>query len=42
MTNLAHIAETALLVSAAYLLGCILGYAARRILHAGRGMRQVR
>ena len=42
MTNLAHIAETALLVLAAYLLGCILGYAARRILHAGRGMRQVR
>ena len=41
MTNLAHIAETALLVLAAYLLGCVLGYATRRILHAGRGTRQV-
>jgi NADH-quinone oxidoreductase subunit E len=40
-TNLAHIAETALLLLAAYLLGCIVGYATRRILHAGRGTRQV-
>lgn len=41
MTNLAHIAETALLLLLAYLLGCILGYAGRRILHAGRATRQV-
>ncbi len=41
MTNLAHIVETGLLVLAAYLLGCVLGYAARRILYAGRGTRQV-
>ncbi|MGB3338989.1 MAG: hypothetical protein WBA73_17570 [Devosia sp.] len=41
MTNLAHIVETALLLLAAYLLGCVLGYAARRILHAGRGTREV-
>lgn len=41
MTNLAHIAETALLLLAAYLLGCVLGYGARRILHAGRGTRTV-
>src|SRR5690554_3109123 len=41
MTNLAHIAETALMMLAAYLLGCVLGYAARRILYAGRGTRQV-
>ena len=41
MTNPAHIAETAVLLLAAYLLGCVLGYAARRILHAGRGTRQV-
>ena len=40
-TNLAHIAETALLLLAAYLLGCVLGYATRRILHAGRGTRRV-
>ena len=40
-TNLADIAETALLLLAAYLLGCVLGYATRRILHAGRGTRQV-
>jgi NADH-quinone oxidoreductase subunit E len=40
-TNLAHIIETALLLLAAYLLGCIVGYATRRILHAGRGTRQV-
>ena len=41
MTNLAHIAETASLLLAAYLLGCVIGYATRRILHAGRGTRQV-
>lgn len=41
MTNLAHIAETASLLLAVYLLGCVIGYAARRILHAGRGTRQV-
>lgn len=41
MTNPAHIAETALLLLAAYLLGCILGYGIRHILHAGRGTRQV-
>jgi predicted flap endonuclease-1-like 5' DNA nuclease len=41
MTNLAHITETALLLLAAYLLGCVLGYAARVVLHAGRGTRQV-
>lgn len=41
MTNLAHIAETTLLLLAAYLLGCGLGYAIRLILHAGRGTRQV-
>ena len=39
-SNLAHIAETAALLLVAYLLGCMLGYAARRILHAGRGTRQ--
>ena len=41
MTNLAHIAETALLLLAAYLLGCVLGYATRLVLYAGRGTRQV-
>lgn len=41
MTNLAHIAEIGLLVLAAYLAGCVLGYAARRILHAARGPRRV-
>lgn len=40
MTNLAHITETALLVLAAYLLGCVLGYAIRAVLHAGRGTRR--
>jgi len=39
-SNLAHIVETAALLLTAYLIGCILGYAARRILHAGRGTRQ--
>lgn len=41
MTNIAHITETALLLLAAYLVGCIAGYALRRILHAARGTRQV-
>jgi len=41
MTNVAHIAETALLLLAAYLVGCIAGYALRRVLHAARGTRQV-
>lgn len=41
MTNPVHILETALLLLGAYLLGCVFGYAIRRILHAGRGTRQV-
>lgn len=41
MTNLVHIGEIALLFLAAYLAGCIVGYATRRILHAARGTRQV-
>ena len=41
MTNIAHLTETAFLLLAAYLAGCVLGYAARRILHAARGTRQV-
>lgn len=41
MTNLAHITETALALLAAYLLGCVLGYATRLVLYAGRGTRQV-
>ena len=41
MTNLAHIVETAMLLLAAYLLGCVLGYAVRRILFAARGTRKV-
>lgn len=41
MTNPAHITETALLLLAAYLAGCLLGYAVRLALHAGRGTRQV-
>ncbi|HEV7346344.1 MAG TPA: hypothetical protein VGN60_12015 [Devosia sp.] len=40
MTNLAHIAETALLLLSAYLFGCIVGYGLRRVLHAARGTRQ--
>lgn len=36
MTNPAHILETAALVLVAYLLGCIIGYSARRIFHAVR------
>lgn len=41
MTNIAHIVETALLLLAAYLFGCIIGYAIRRILFAARGTRKV-
>ena len=41
MINIALMADTALLVLLAYLAGCVLGYAARHILHAGRGTRQV-
>lgn len=41
MPSVSHILETSLLVLLAYLLGCTLGYLARRILHAGRGTRQV-
>ena len=41
MTNLAHIAETALLLLVAYLLGCVVGYGVRRVLHAARGTRQI-
>ena len=41
MTSAVHIVETALLILAAYLAGCVLGYAARHILHAARGTRQV-
>ena len=36
-----HLTETALLLLAAYLLGCVLGYGTRRVLHAARGTRQV-
>lgn len=39
--NTAHLVETALLFLAAYLLGCVLGYGVRRMLHAARGTRQV-
>ena len=41
MINIAHIVETALLLLAAYLLGCVTGYAIRRILFAARGTRKV-
>ena len=41
MLNTAHLIETALLVLAAYLSGCVLGYGIRRVLHAARGTRQV-
>ena len=41
ITNPAHIAETALLIAAAYLLGCMLGYAGHRIVQAGRGNRRI-
>ena len=41
MTNIAHIVETALLLLVAYLLGCVIGYAIRRILFAARGTRKV-
>lgn len=41
MINLNHLGETALLILTAYLLGCVIGYATRRVLHAARGTRQV-
>jgi predicted flap endonuclease-1-like 5' DNA nuclease len=41
VTNIAHIVETALLLLAAHLLGCVIGYAIRRILFAARGTRKV-
>lgn len=41
MLNTAHLIETALLVLAAYLLGCLLGYGIRRVLYAARGTRQL-
>ena len=40
MTNLVHVAETVLLLLAAYLMGCVAGYAARRVLHAARSTRK--
>jgi len=39
--NTSHLIETALLLLAAYMLGCVLGYGIRRILYAARGTRQV-
>lgn len=39
--NTAHLIETASLILAAYLLGCVVGYGVRLILYAGRGTRQV-
>lgn len=41
MSNMAHLLETAALLLAAYLAGCVLGYGLRRVLHAARGTRQV-
>lgn len=41
MPSLTHILETTLLVLVAYLLGCTIGYVVHRVLHAGRGTRQV-
>lgn len=41
MFNTAHLIETALLVLAAYLIGCGLGYGLRLVLFLGRGTRQV-
>jgi predicted flap endonuclease-1-like 5' DNA nuclease len=41
MTNMTHIIETALLVLAAYLVGCVLGYGLRRMLHAASGTREI-
>lgn len=41
MPSVIHIAETSLLVLAAYLVGCTIGYAVHRILYAARGTRQV-
>lgn len=41
MFHLVHFMETALLMLVAYVLGCSLGYAAHRVLFAGRGQRRV-
>ena len=37
MTNPAHIIETALLLLVAYVLGCVIGYGARRVIAANTG-----
>lgn len=37
MTNPAHIIETALLLLVAYVLGCVVGYGARRVIAASTG-----
>lgn len=41
MTSLSHLGETALMLLLAYVVGCVLGYAARRIAHAARGRRRL-
>ncbi|HEY8577427.1 MAG TPA: hypothetical protein VIL88_13955 [Devosia sp.] len=41
MFDIVILGEAALLLLSAYLLGCILGYGTRRVLHAARGTRQV-
>lgn len=41
MFNTAHLLETAMLVLAAYLMGCGLGHGLRVVLYLGRGTRQV-
>lgn len=40
MTSIVHITETALLLFAAYLAGCAVGYGIRRVLYAARGTHQ--
>lgn len=39
--NLAHIADTAAMILAAYLVGCVVGYGARWAAYLGRGTRQI-
>jgi predicted flap endonuclease-1-like 5' DNA nuclease len=41
MTNIPHIVETALLVLAAYVLGCVIGYGLHRVMQAAQGTRVV-
>ena len=41
MINWPHLGETAIMVLLAYVVGCIIGYAARRIAHAARGRRRL-